>query len=246
LGDLQDIARALADIEDITPSYLESQAQTALAAVGEAPLAQVMDVKVVRDVRQAIESGLDAMASELVGIAAPPAETIGLDRETEQLMALEMGEALDVQPVDTLTVTEDMATALQLHAVGTLQVFLHYNPLTMPGLTWGQRLQYFMTIYSYFSGFASLIYLVSPIIYLLTGIPPVTSFAGEFLIRIAPYLGFNWLMFQFASWGMRTFRGEQYNLALFPIWIQAVLTVFGGQRIRFQVTPKVRRDGAMM
>ncbi len=275
LGDLQDIARALADIEDITPSYLEGQAQTALAAAGEAPVAQVMDVKVVRDVRQAIESGLDALASELVGIAAPPAETIGLDRETEQLLALEMGEALDVQPVDTLTVTEDMATALQLHAlgwksvfhpeilafglapedlgsalrqrfrwaVGTLQVFLHYNPLTMPGLTWGQRLQYFMTIYSYFSGFASLIYLVSPIIYLLTGIPPVTSFAGEFLIRIAPYLGFNWLMFQFASWGMRTFRGEQYNLALFPIWIQAVLTVFGGQRIRFQVTPKVRRSG---
>lgn len=274
LGDLQDIVRALSDIESIPGQPMDSS-YTTLAPTNEAPGARVMDMKVVRDVRQAIERRLDALSSDLVGIATPSAETMGLDSDMEQLLALEIGEALDVQPMDTLTVTEDMATALQLHAlgwksvfhpeilayglapedlesalrqrfrwaVGTLQVFLHYNPLTMPGLTWGQRLQYFMTIYSYFSGFASLVYLVSPIIYLLTGIPPVTSFASEFLIRIAPYLTFNWLMFQFASWGMRTFRGEQYNLALFPIWIQAVLAVFGGQRIQFQVTPKVRRSG---
>ncbi len=280
LGDLQHIARVLADIESMGsgPTGLDgAPLPEEILAVSEpeSQIARVMAVEVVRDVRKAIESGLDSLASELAGIAAPPAQVMGLDEETEELLALEIGEALDVQPIDTLTVTEDMATALQLHAlgwksvfhpeilayglapedlgsalrqrfrwaVGTLQVFLHYNPLTTPGLTWGQRLQYFMTIYSYFSGFASLVYLVSPIIYLITGIPPVTSFAGEFLIRITPYLAFNWLMFQYASWGLRTFRGEQYNLALFPIWIQAVLSAFSGQRITFQVTPKTHKEG---
>jgi len=52
-------------------------------------------------------------------------------------------------------------------------------------------LQYFTTMYSYFSGFASLIYLLAPIVYLFTGISPITSHAGEFLVRLVPYLVLN-------------------------------------------------------
>ncbi len=278
LGDLRDIVRTLAEIEALDTARQPQRAPVEALARPQWAGAHVAGVQVVRDVRLAIEQGMTALAERLARFAPPPAQALGLDEETERLLALELGEALEVNPVDTLTVTEDMATSLQLHAlgwksvfhpeilaygrapedlgsalkqrfrwaVGTLQVFLHYNPLTYPGLTWGQRLQYFMTIYSYFSGFATLVYLLSPVVYLLTGIPPVTSFTGEFLLRLAPYLAMNWLMFYVAAWGRRTLRGEQYNLALFPVWIQAALTVFGGRRVRFQVTPKTRREGVYL
>lgn len=282
MEDLKRIAQDLAEIEAmeelLTEPLWDEEVLLNMVTRWMAPdgtAVKVFSVDTVQDVRKAIETGLNLLAVDLAGIAAPPPEALGLDEEVAKLMELDTGEALDVQPVDVLTITEDMATALQLHAlgwksvfhseilayglgpedlgsalqqrfrwaVGTIQVFRYYNPLTMPGLTWGQRLQYFMTIYSYFSGFASLIYLISPVIYLLTGIAPVVSFAGEFLIRIVPYLLVNWLMFQVASWGMKTFRGEQYSLALFPIWIQAVLSVLSGERITFKVTPKVRQEG---
>ncbi len=291
LEDLKAIARDLAELEALeaqrrgeTPpqegqvwTYSPEQAEALLQAMAPAHAAaqRVMALEVVRDTRQAIEQGLNVLANELVGLVAPPPEVLGLDEETLQALQLETNEALDLFPIDVLTVTEDMATALQLHAlgwksvfhpeilayglapedlgsalqqrfrwaVGTIQVFLHHNPLTKPGLTWGQRLQYFMTIYSYFSGFASLVYLLSPVVYLLFEIAPVVSFAGEFLWRIGPYLAVNQLMFLTVGWGLNTWRGEQYSLALFPIWIRAVITAFSGQRVRFQVTPKSRREG---
>lgn len=245
---------------------------------GQAISVQLLGVDVVENVQQAIARGLDALSEELLQVAAPPPEALGLDEETVEALQLETGEALDVQPLVTFSITEDMATALQLHALGwksvfhaeilayglapedlgsalkqrlrwaagTIQVLLYDNPLTKPGLSWGQRLMYFMTMYSYFSGFASLVYLLSPVIYLFTGVSPVVSFAGEFLIRIVPYLLLNQVMYQFAAWGLDTLRGEQFSLALFPIWIQAVVTVFSGRKLRFTVTPKSRQEGVYL
>jgi len=239
---------------------------------------RVVAVETTHEVGQAIEKGLWGLLYDLSEVAAPPMEALGLDETVAQALRLESGEALDIQALETVSITEDMATALQLHAlgwksvfhpeilayglapedlgsvlqqrlrwaVGTLQVFLHYNPLTLPGLTLGQRLQYFMTIYSYFSGFASVVYLLAPAIYLLFGIAPVVSFAGDFLVRIVPYLLMNQLMFMIAAWGMKPLRGEQYNLALFPLWIQAVVIAFGGRRMGFRVTPKERRQGVYL
>ncbi|NPA27370.1 MAG: glycosyltransferase [Chloroflexi bacterium] len=291
LEDLKAIARDLAELEaleaqrqGISPSeagkvwrYSPKRAEALLRAIAPAHTAarRVMALEVVRDTRKAIEQGLNVLASELAGLVAPPPEVLGLDPETLQALQLETNEALDLFPIDVLTVTEDMATALQLHAlgwksvfhpeilayglapedlgsalqqrfrwaVGTIQVFLRHNPLTKPGLTWAQRLQYFMTVYSYFSGFASIVYLLSPVIYLLFKIAPVVSFASEFLWRIGPYLAVNQLLFLVVGWGLNTWRGEQYSLALFPVWIRAVIAAFSGQRIQFQVTPKSRREG---
>ena len=53
----------------------------------------------------------------------------------------------------------------------------------------------------------------------------------------------NRFMFFYVARGLNTRRGEQYNLALFPIWIQAVVTVFFGAKLSFQVTPKQRQSG---
>jgi cellulose synthase (UDP-forming) len=98
-------------------------------------------------------------------------------------------------------------------------------------------------MYSYFSGFFNLIYLLSPIVYLFTGIAPVAAWSVEFAWRLVPFLLLNKLMFRYVAWGISVWRGEQYSLGLFPLWIQAVVSVLTGAELRFAVTPKERRSG---
>lgn len=189
------------------------------------------------------------------------------------------GEAEPVFPMSTVSVTEDMATAMRLHglgwasvyhhevlalglapedlgsslqqrlrwAQGTLQVMLSENPLVQPGLTLPQRLLYFGTMWSYFSGFASLVYLSAPILFLMFGFTPVKAYSVEFLAYLVPWLIVNQALFSLIGFGLPTWRGRQYSLALFPLWLQAVWTsvgnVYFGRHLGFVVTPKTRQEG---
>ncbi len=180
--------------------------------------------------------------------------------------------------VSSNSITEDMNTAMRLHAAGwksvyhheelseglapddlsstlkqklrwaqgTIQVLLRENPLTKSGLTVWQQLQYFQTMYSYFSGFATVIFIVCPIIYFFTGIIPVDSYGSDFALHFIPAFILNRLTFIAGSWGIpagELWRSEQYAIALFPLFIQAVWSVFTGRPIKFQVTPKQRQSG---
>ncbi len=182
-----------------------------------------------------------------------------------------------VMPLSTVSVTEDMATAMRLHALGwksvyhheilavglapedlssamsqrlrwaqgTLQVLLRENPVFQPGLTLPQRALYFGTMWSYLSGFAALVYLVSPVLYLVLGLMPVRAWSLEFLGYLLPWLVVNQILFAVIGWGLATRRGQQYSLALFPIWLKAVATTVGnvylGRKLGFVVTPKTRQ-----
>ncbi|MGE9809259.1 glycosyltransferase family 2 protein [Janibacter sp. G1551] len=135
-------------------------------------------------------------------------------------------------------------------AQGTMQVALRTNPLGQQGLSLGQRLMYFATTWSYLSGYATVIFLASPIIYLLLGILPVDGLSTAFFSRFVPFMVFSQLMFLVAGWGIRTLRGQQYSMALFPIWIEACSTaaknVWFGRPLSFTVTPKTAgRDTAL-
>ncbi|MFF0989395.1 glycosyltransferase family 2 protein [Kocuria nitroreducens] len=188
------------------------------------------------------------------------------------------GEAQPVMPLATISVTEDMATAMRLHglgwrsvyhhevlahglapedlktmltqrlrwAQGTVQVLLRENPLLQRRLGWGQRLMYFATMWSYLSGFAAVVYFAAPIVYLVLGILPVTSLSWDFFVRFIPFMVVNQLLFLVVGRGIPTWRGQQYSLALFPIWIRACTTaarnVWFGRPLGFAVTPKVRQD----
>lgn len=180
--------------------------------------------------------------------------------------------------VSSNSITEDMNTAMRLHAAGwksvyhnellaeglapddlsstlkqrlrwaqgTIQVLTRENPLTKPGLSFWQRLQYFQTMYSYFAGFAIVIFIACPIIYFFTGIIPVKSFGPDFAIHFFPVFIINRLTFLVATWGIpagQVWRTEQYAIALFPLLIQAVWSVLTGRPIKFQVTPKQRQAG---
>jgi len=144
-------------------------------------------------------------------------------------------EAQSVMPMATISVTEDMATAMRLHAQGwrtvyhhesladglapedlgtmltqrlrwaqgTMQVMLRENPLLRTGLTAGQRLMYFATMWSYLSGFAAVIYIAAPIIYLCFGVLPVQAFSLDFFLRLIPFLVMNQLLFLVVGRGVK-------------------------------------------
>ncbi|MEH1913054.1 glycosyltransferase [Nostoc sp.] len=144
---------------------------------------------------------------------------------------------------------DDLSSTLKQRlrwAQGTIQVLLKENPLTKSGLTFWQRLQYFKTMYSYFSGFATLVFIACPIIYFFTDIVPVKTYGPDFAVHFFPAFIINRLTFLTATWGIpakEVWRSEQYAIALFPLLIQAVWSVFAGQKINFQVTPKQRQSG---
>lgn len=191
--------------------------------------------------------------------------SIDVDRDSE---------AQPLMPLATISVTEDMATSMRLHALGwasvyhhetladglapedlgtmmkqrlrwaqgTMQVMLRENPLAQKGLSAAQRLMYFATMWSYLSGFAALAFFAAPIIFLVGGVLPVSSSALEFFLRFLPYLIISQLLFLVASRGISTWRGQQYSLALFPIWIRSVTSaaanVWFGRPLGFVVTAK--------
>lgn len=199
---------------------------------------------------------------------------------TEQVAGIDLDRAEEAEvllPMATISVTEDMATAMRMHALGwtslyhhelladglapedletaltqrlrwaqgTLQILFRENPLCQRGLSVPQRLLYLATMWSYFSGFPTVVYLTSPVLCLLFGLMPVQAYSTEFFAHFLPFLVANQLFFLVIGWGMSTWRGQQYSLALFPLWIRAVTTaagnVFLGRTLGFAVTPKDRK-----
>lgn len=257
--------------------------------------------------RTAVEEDLAGIRADLAAIAELPIETdaqidatvvdeealdrladrdwtpLGAIRSVAELIrAVDVGrddEAQPIMPMATISVTEDMATCMRLHALGwktvyhheilatglapedlgtmlqqrlrwaqgTLQVLLRENPLTMDGLKTGQRLMYFATMWSYLSGFAAIAFLFAPIIYLTLGVLPVRAYGLTFLSFFLPYFLLNQLLFYIVGYGVRTWRGHQYSLALFPLWIRASVTaaanVWFGRKLGFVVTDKRRKEG---
>jgi len=206
-------------------------------------------------------------------------ESLGVtEAALEELDLTRAGEAQPILPLATISVTEDMATAMRLHALGwksafhsevlayglapedlrsalsqrlrwaqgTLQVLARDNPLFKKGLSIPQRLQYFTTMLSYFDGFSSLVFVLSPIVCLSTGLAPIRTPWTEFLARLGPYLAVNRIMYYFVSRGLNAWRSEQYSLALFPLWIRAVVSTVFGRRLEFVVTPKQRQTGTFL
>ena len=232
------------------------------------------------DLEGSLSATLDdeAALSELAGRQSSPLAAIGAVRGL--LLAVDVDrddEAQPIMPLATISVTEDMATAMRLHAQrwrsvyhheilarglapedlrsslnqrlrwaqGTIQVMLRESPLTARGLSWGQRLMYFSTMWSYLSGFFSVIYLAAPMLYLLFGWLPVRALSAEFFWHLLPYLAVNQILFVVVGRGLGTWRGQQYGLALFPLWIRAVTSAVGnvyfGRKLGFLVTPKTRQ-----
>jgi cellulose synthase (UDP-forming) len=144
---------------------------------------------------------------------------------------------------------EDMQSMLTQRlrwAQGTVQVMFRENPLLQKGLSLAQRLMYVATMWSYLAGFAALAYIAAPIIFMVFGVLPVRALSTDFFSRLIPFLLVNQLLFLVVGRGVKTWRGQQYSLALFPVWIRSVTSAFGNVFLKrdldFAVTPKTRQS----
>lgn len=137
--------------------------------------------------------------------------------------------------------TQDLDSWIKQHkryAEGSLDIALKDNPLLKRGLTFGQRICYFTTIWSYFAPFWILVFLLSPIIFFFTLSLPVRAYSFEFFKYFIPFQVMNTLAMTLGCWGISTRRGDQYYISGFWYTLLALINVLSGKKVKFNVTPK--------
>ncbi len=130
-------------------------------------------------------------------------------------------------------------------AIGTLSTFRrHWREILLPGhskLSVEQRIQYLLACTHYLSGLRDLIYIVTPLAFLLTGIPAVRGAdLSAFFWHFAPYWLTSQGAFWYAAWGKSSIRGIIAGFSSFPVLIDSLLTVLRGRQVGFAVTSKER------
>ena len=130
------------------------------------------------------------------------------------------------------------------YAGGTLDILRADNPLFRPGLTLPQRIMYGSTFYSYLSPVWNVIFIIWPIVFLFTGIAPISGYSLDFFRHIVPFLLLNELAQLVGMWGTSAAKGRAWYMGMFPLNMQALWAVARGRKISFPVTPKDRQVGS--
>jgi cellulose synthase (UDP-forming) len=127
---------------------------------------------------------------------------------------------------------------------GAMQVLRAENPVFRKGLHFGQRLCYFASLYFYWMSYQKLIYVVTPIFCLLTGIFPLVAVPKTYLLLFTPYLVLNVAASSVLQRGFRSFlTSEQFNVLKMPVLMGAMRGLFR-TKSEFAVTPKSRAGAA--
>lgn len=204
---------------------------------------------------QAVEKLIGSLNVDRSGEAQPlmPLATISVTEDMATSMRLHSLGWESIYHHETLAIglaPNDLGSMLHQRlrwAQGTMQVMLRENPIFQKGLSFAQKLMYFATMWSYLSGFAAIVYFVAPVVYLLFGILPVKSISITYFYHFVPFMIANQILFLVVSNGISTWRGQQYSLALFPIWLKAVtsavMNVYFHRPLGFVVTPKTQQEG---
>ncbi|MEL7608091.1 MAG: glycosyltransferase [Bacillota bacterium] len=123
---------------------------------------------------------------------------------------------------------------------GNIQVLKRYKPLTRKGLTLMQRMLYFDGIIYWFFGLQKLVYIVCPILFLLTGIPIFFSDFYTMLLMFVPTFVMSLLMIRMFSYKSRNLGWAHiYETAMAPrMALSAALELLFSFKLKFRVTPK--------
>ncbi len=250
----QDLATMRADLDAVARLPMHVDGSVGQLVVDDLALAQLGDIDwsplgAIESVRALIKAVDVDRADEAQPVM--PMATISVTEDMATCMRLHSLGWKSVYHHENLAfglAPEDLGTMLTQRlrwAQGTIQVLLKENPLTKRGLTGGQRLMYFATMWSYLSGFAAVVFLAAPVCYLVLGIMPVKAYGLTFLMMFLPYVLLNQMTFFVVGYGVKTWRGHQYSLALFPLWIRACWTAFANVVLKrplgFAVTPKTKQ-----
>jgi cellulose synthase (UDP-forming) len=132
------------------------------------------------------------------------------------------------------------------YAGGTIDIALRDNPILFGKLSWPQKIMYLTTFWSYFGCLWNFIFLISPTIYLVTGISPVSAYSTPFYWHFLPFIIMTELAFMFGTWGVSAWKGKASYLSFFAINFSAIANVLRGEKIKFPVTPKDRQEGTFL
>ncbi|MBU0539593.1 MAG: cellulose synthase, partial [Gammaproteobacteria bacterium] len=132
------------------------------------------------------------------------------------------------------------------YAGGSLDILVHDNPIFRRGLTFSQRVMYGTTFYSYLAPIWNVVFLFGPVIYLLTGLSPVSSYSHDFFMHLIPFLVTLELAIMVGTWGISGYDAKASYLSFFPLGMRAIWTVVKGEKIAFPVTSKVRQSGTYL
>lgn len=137
--------------------------------------------------------------------------------------------------------TQDLDSWIKQHqryAAGSLDIAFKDNPIFIKGLSPGQRICYFSTIWSYFAPLWILVFLLSPIVFFFTLSLPVKTYSFDFLKYFLPFQLMNTITITLGCWGISTKRGDQYYISSFWFMLMALFSVLKGKEVKFNVTPK--------
>ncbi|HJQ18789.1 MAG TPA: glycosyltransferase [Gemmatimonadaceae bacterium] len=150
---------------------------------------------------------------------------------------------------ETLAYGLSPASAAQYHVqrlrwgTGAMQILRKMNPLRYPGLSLGQRIQYFTSCIDYLDGLQKLVFYLSPVVFFLTGWLPVNVNDTQFLMRLVPYMVLTLLAFELLSRGTGwLLHSERYGMTRFFTYILALAGFFTTKPVKFAVTPKSVTD----
>ncbi|EPE3185435.1 glycosyltransferase [Cronobacter sakazakii] len=134
------------------------------------------------------------------------------------------------------------------YAAGSLDILFHDNIFSRRRfkLSLPQTLMYATTFWSYLACIWNTVFLVSPLIYLFTGIPPVSAWSTPFYLHFLPFFIVSELAFMFGTWGISAWDGRASYLSFFSMNLKALDTVLRGEQIKFHVTPKERQTGRFL
>ena len=135
---------------------------------------------------------------------------------------------------------QSYAKQFSRYAEGTYDLFFSKdNPIIKKGLSIRQRLAYTETIYSYFSPFWILIFLLCPIVFYFSLVPPLKAFNFDFFLRFIALNIINQIIMTIGNWGISTKRSEQYFIAGFWLKLLAFLKIVSGKKLQFNTTSKL-------
>ncbi|YCI80197.1 glycosyltransferase [Enterobacteriaceae bacterium] len=134
------------------------------------------------------------------------------------------------------------------YAAGSLDILFNDKIFSRRrfSLSPGQTLMYATTFWSYLACIWNAVFLISPLIYLFTGIPPVSAYSTPFYLHFLPFFIVTELAFMFGTWGISAWDGRASYLSFFSVNLRALNTVLRGEKIKFDVTPKERQTGRFL
>jgi cellulose synthase (UDP-forming) len=126
-------------------------------------------------------------------------------------------------------------------ARGTLQAFfIEANPLTIPGLTFLQRLAHLDGLLHWFTSFSRVGFLLFPLAYAFLGVIPLRATLAELMYFLLPYVVAQFCTFTWLNGRSRSaLLSDIYSLVLaFPLAITVLRVMLNPFGKGFNVTPK--------